>query len=660
MARSSCHALLGILLLAAAPSLAIDYYVAAAGNDANPGTAASPWSTIGRVNGVALRAGDRVLFEGGATFGGQLTLNSGDTGTAASPIRITSYGTGRATIAAGNGRGLFAWNTAGLTISNLNFVGSGLTTNTGDGISAYVDLGGGVKLAHLHIDRVEIRGFGGRAIAIGGGNGTSGYKDVRITRAVLHDVRHDGLLTYGAAIGVHEGVLVQDVQAYAIPGLAGGSPHSGNGIVLGSVSGGTIERCVAHDNGAAGTGSVGVWTYDSTGVVIQHNESYNNRTGGTVDGGGFDLDNNVSGSILRYNYSHDNDGAGLLVWSGVNNTNHRDNVVAYNVSQNDGRKNGYGGIHVGGRVYDADIVHNTVFLSPPATGTPAAIVVASTGSGVHVRNNIFQTSGGAQLVRAPSNGTDLRFEGNTYWSGTGTFRLKWGTTTYTSLSAWLAAATTQERVGGQVVGLQVDPKLTAAGAGPVIGTPSQLPNLSAYRLLSTSPLRDKGVDLFALGADPGPRDFYGAGIPQGPRLDVGAHEVPFAGTCASPIVVPAAGGTFTGTTAGTNALTGPCGVSGTSPEQVYRWTPTKSGLALIETCNAGATTYDTVVYVRQSNCTTGTGVACNDDAISCPTTVGNRGSRVQPTVTAGQTYYVVVDGYAGRAGGYSLRIVPPS
>jgi len=81
-------------------------------------------------------------------------------------------------------------------------------------------------------------------------------------------------------------------------------------------------------------------------VVIQFNESYDNRTGGPADGGGFDLDSGTSNSILQYNYSHANDGAGFMLAHGRTDRLHAGNIVRYNVSQNDGRKNKYGGIHL--------------------------------------------------------------------------------------------------------------------------------------------------------------------------------------------------------------------------------------------------------------------------------------------------------------------------
>src|SRR5206468_8947724 len=100
--------------------------------------------------------------------------------------------------------------------------------------------------------------------------------------------------------------------------------------------------------------------------------------------------------------------------------------------------------------------------------------------------------------------------------------------------------------------------------------------------------------------------------------------------------------------------------SGTAPEQVFQWTPTVSGTATIQTCGAG-TTFDTVLYLRSGACASGPEVAagCNDDA--CLNATGlNRSSRLTPTVTAGQTYFIVVDGYGGAQGTFSLTVTPPA
>ncbi len=131
-----------------------------------------------------------------------------------------------------------------------------------------------------------------------------------------------------------------------------------------------------------------------------------------------------------------------------------------------------------------------------------------------------------------------------------------------------------------------------------------------------------------------------------------------AGACNNPTVIPDQGGTFSGTTNGTSSQSGSCGNSGSSPELVFQWTPAVSGTATIETCGAG-TSFDTVLYMRSGLCASGSEVGCNDDA--CTNSTGLfRASRLTSAVTAGQTYFIVVDGYGGAQGTFSLTVTPPA
>src|SRR5262249_45257610 len=120
---------------------------------------------------------------------------------------------------------------------------------------------------------------------------------------------------------------------------------------------------------------------------------------------------------------------------------------------------------------------------------------------------------------------------------------------------------------------------------------------------------------------------------------------PQLGSCDRPLSIPAQGGTVTGTTNdGLSKLSGSdsCGYQTySSPELVYQWTPNFSGIAAISTCNPG-TTLDTVLYVRQGTCSTGTQIDCDDDV---DWTTCRGASQLHPTVTSGETYFIVVDGH---------------
>jgi hypothetical protein len=124
------------------------------------------------------------------------------------------------------------------------------------------------------------------------------------------------------------------------------------------------------------------------------------------------------------------------------------------------------------------------------------------------------------------------------------------------------------------------------------------------------------------------------------------------GTCADPIVIPAVGGVFTGTTSGTGARSGTCG-GATAPEKVFAWTPDVSGLVTANTCGSS---FDTVLDVASGVCASSTSVACNDNSpswcsVSNPTT-----SSVAFNAVAGTTYYLTLDGAGTASGAFALTV----
>lgn len=89
------------LLAASLQAYATDYYIAANGNDHNNGTSSkTPFKTIAKLNTIALRPGDNILFKRGDTFRGQLNIKQ--SGTASQPIIITSYGNGALPVISGS------------------------------------------------------------------------------------------------------------------------------------------------------------------------------------------------------------------------------------------------------------------------------------------------------------------------------------------------------------------------------------------------------------------------------------------------------------------------------------------------------------------------------------------------------------------------------
>jgi RHS repeat-associated protein len=125
--------------------------------------------------------------------------------------------------------------------------------------------------------------------------------------------------------------------------------------------------------------------------------------------------------------------------------------------------------------------------------------------------------------------------------------------------------------------------------------------------------------------------------------------------------IPPEGGVVSGTTSGSSqfGLTiETCGQShAAGPEHVYAWTPTVSGQTVITTCSSN-TTFDTVLYIKEAN-TTSEPLACDDD--TCAISTGDHwASRIAPTVQAGTTYYIFVDGWGETdMGDYVLTVNSP-
>jgi len=164
-----------LLLGLCSAALGTTYYVSPSGNDNDAGTSPSTaWKTIGKVNTVTFSAGDSILFEGGETFSGQLVFND-EAGTSTSPITVSSYGTGRATLSnptmgveGSASTGLGIYNNAGFEINNLILVGPG---NEGDrwdenvGIRLDADLGtAGARVDYIRIDNVDVTNYSGYGI----------------------------------------------------------------------------------------------------------------------------------------------------------------------------------------------------------------------------------------------------------------------------------------------------------------------------------------------------------------------------------------------------------------------------------------------------------------------------------------------------------------
>lgn len=142
------------------------YFVSATGNDGNNGTSTStPWKTITKVNNTNFAAGDIISFQDGQSFNGNLVLT--ESGTAAAPITINSYGTGKAEILAGTGVGIYLHNNKNIRVTAFKVTGSGVSDGGifNDGVQLLYDNSSTAVLTSIYIDQVEVNGFRQAGIA---------------------------------------------------------------------------------------------------------------------------------------------------------------------------------------------------------------------------------------------------------------------------------------------------------------------------------------------------------------------------------------------------------------------------------------------------------------------------------------------------------------
>lgn len=327
---------------------AATYYISPSGNNnTGDGSPTKPWRTI--AYGISrCSPGDTLYLEAGAHFSENVYFGPGDGGTVLAPVTLTSSSTNRARLQPPNSasEGILIWNTGGVCLENMIVIGPGINNTEKSGVAAMAANG---RFASLTLRNLDVSAYKSGLTILGWGSATNGFYDVLIENCSLHHNRAGGGSTWAEGIGGMSNIIVRGSRFYSNYGDPAATANTGNGFVMGSVVHGLIEYCTAFDNGGQGAtateGPVGLWTYDSTAVIIQFCESYSNHAQrSAVDGGGFDLDGGCQNCLIQYCYSHDNDGAGFLICQYAGARAFLNNTIRYCISENDGRRNSYGGI----------------------------------------------------------------------------------------------------------------------------------------------------------------------------------------------------------------------------------------------------------------------------------------------------------------------------
>lgn len=452
------------------------YIDSSLGNDINKGTSkSSPWKSLSRINDHIFQPGDKILFKAGCKWDGNLIFK--DSGEKGGIISVDMYGTGRKPVFTGGETSdiVLLSNIEYWEINNLDISGTSANKNF-SAIKIFADNG---KKNHLYIRNCEIHDFTGRsAIRITGNNRNrfSLFDDLRIENNFIHDCPSlPGRCTHGIEMwtyddedfGPSKNVHIVNNKIVNI---------SGDGIVLQHCNGGIVEyNYVNNCASSEGTGShAAIWCAFTNDAVFQYNEvCYTKKPLSNNDGMAFDVDIGSKGTIIQYNYSHDNDG-------GFHLSMNRDSteIIRYNISQNDKFR-----VFFQGFPSEKCLIYNNIFYGPSQLShlQGRAIEVHEDGIGGTWWNNIFWS-------------TDVPYE----IPATGSNNISWGNATG---------------------GIHMEPGLVNPGSGGTGINMKDVNRLSGYMLKTGSPLINIGRNI----PDNGFKDFWGKALYKD-SPDIGVDE----------------------------------------------------------------------------------------------------------------------------------------
>ena len=384
------------------------YYVdATLGNDNNDGLSEnSAWNTLTMVNGQVYKPGDKVLLKTGEVWNGQLEIHA--RGTENYPVVISSFGTGDKPIINGKGEKdytLLLNNAHHTTVKDLELTNKG-TLEKGNRFGVLINADNTGPIYNTTVENLTIHDVNGHGEKTQGGGGAIVYQikgavdsyfvNLKILNNHIYNVRRNGIYgksNYDTSV-LSQNTLIKGNVIEQIPGDGIIAWSSKNAIVEHNICRNFSDDLPDVSNNAA----AGIWAYKSNDTKIQYNEVSGHKS--KWDGQGFDSDFWSNGTIIQYNYSHDNLGGFLLVvcngevaQDGISkNTN---TIVRYNISINDGyRTLGSGAnfspsIHMYGPTEDTKIYNNTIYLGPKPASVENEILNMSTWNGGYPDKNFF-------------------------------------------------------------------------------------------------------------------------------------------------------------------------------------------------------------------------------------------------------------------------------
>ncbi|WP_214630861.1 right-handed parallel beta-helix repeat-containing protein [Paenibacillus agaridevorans] len=383
------------------------YYVSANGADTNPGTIEAPWRTIQKAADT-LMAGETVLVRGGVYEEFVTIRNSGSA--AAGYITFQAY-PGEQAVIEGKNLSIASGKSSLMGIRSASYIVvqgfeiRGLATASSSEYPAGVKIQGGGSNIHIlnnnihHIENRATRGnahgllvYGDSAnpisdIKISGNevhhliNGSSesltlvgNVKDFSVDHNIIHDNNNIGI----------------DIAGFYNTCSSPCQDQARNGVVAYNL----VYNIDTYTNPAYGSGSrsaAGIYVDGGTNVVIENNEVFNSNFG--VELASEQLGRATSNIVLRNNYLHHNQGAGLIMGgSGTDNGGAANNLIVNNtLYMNDALHQGYGEITLQHHNNQNIFANNILYTFPKM---PFIRKSGTTGGGNVIDHNLYYRTDG--------------------------------------------------------------------------------------------------------------------------------------------------------------------------------------------------------------------------------------------------------------------------
>lgn len=399
------------------------------GSDDNTGISEnSAWKSIEKISSRTFFPGDKILLKAGSVWEGQLLFRgSGDKN---NPIVIDKYGDGKKPQINGNGlnSALLLKNQEYIEVNNLCLTNEASEEGLRRGF-LFVSENENKVYRHILLNGLEIekvkgklgadmvsKATGGIGFEIRGNENLSRFDDLIIENCNIKNVDNVGIYIW-SELNLHPrdskwnelkctNVVIRNNRLTNIGKNAMIIRISQAPIIEKNI----IERAAARFHGNA------IVIFGCKDALIQYNEVYGTKYYG-LEGAAYDSDYNCEGTVIQYNYSHDNEGGMINFCNNPSSKPPRGyndgTIVRYNISQNDI----YRVFAFDGPVTNTYIYNNTVYvgesLSPKILEFDTFGKAPGYAQKTFFRNNIIYNVGKGYYVYGESK--ENVFENNCFY-----------------------------------------------------------------------------------------------------------------------------------------------------------------------------------------------------------------------------------------------------